>query len=252
MRLTLFDGSNYLRRKYEETRTISGLRESLRDVRTEIARPNNRPIFVWDGFRGNDYRKAFYPLYKGQRTGAEDAFYVQIDIFKEILKHLNICVVNVPGYEADDIIGYIAKNAKGKVDGIHIKSTDKDFEQLEGTTHEGKTLELPSNLIIPYKILVGDKSDNIKGIVGFGPKSWGKLNLQQVVKWTESDFDPSLIPDGFTANMAKYCQENVTELQTLKKVCEFRDVPDELVTKHMHFGTDNPAEVERILKENLA
>lgn len=251
--LVLFDGSNYLRRKYEEERTISSLRASVRDVRSILANSRYQAIYVWDGFRANDYRKGLYPLYKGNRSrdGLDD-FYKQIDIFKQVLKHLPIITVDVPGYEADDIIGFIAKGFMGKIDKIHVKSTDKDFEQLEGVTHEGTTLDLPSDQIIPYKILVGDVSDNIKGVPGFGKKTWEKTDKDHVIRWVASDFDPKFSPESFSPKIVAWCADNQDLLRNLQKACEFREVPDELVTKHMHFGKDNPAEVERILQEHLA
>lgn len=90
---TLIDGNNWLRRLYEEDRDISGLRSAVNKLRTELARPNNQVIFFWDGFNGNDWRKAIYPNYKSNRSNSkvdQSEFFLQIDLFRKIVENLNI------------------------------------------------------------------------------------------------------------------------------------------------------------------
>lgn len=273
---TLIDGSNWLRRKYEEDRDISGLRASLNSLRSEIARPNNQVIFFWDGYNSNDYRKAIYPDYKSNRVKpveGRDEFYLQQKLFREIVKHLPIPWFRVDGYEADDIIAaFVMALPEGSK--VHIKSTDKDFEQIPGVTHEGKSITevlkavvekerekgkdisgfdpiITPDFVIPFKVMVGDKSDAIPGIPGFGEKRWLLSDKTAIRAWFDSDFDPTLIPE-MSVKLTEWCTDNVELLRTMRKICQFRLVDKEVLSTHMNMGTDNPAAAEQILKDNLS
>lgn len=270
---TLIDGNNWLRRKFEEDRDISGLRASVNSLRSEIANPRNQTIFFWDGYHANDYRKAIYPEYKSKRFGTPDEFYLQVDLFREIVKNLPIPYFRVDHYEADDVIAAFARvlPAGSK---IHIKSTDKDFEQLEGVTHEGKTLTdalqkvvdkakekgkpiegadpiITPDLVVPFKVMVGDTSDSIAGIPGFGEKRWLLSNKEAVKAWVNMDFDPDYIPE-MSDKLTEWCRDNVDTLIAMKRVCLFRPFDKQLLTIHMQRGRDNPDVVEQILKDNYA
>jgi len=273
---TLIDGSNWLRRKFEEDRNISGLRASVNALRSEIARPGNQVVFFWDGSGGNDYRKAIFPDYKGNRDKTNDGleeFYIQQRIFREIVRNLPIPYFRTDGYEADDIIAAFASVLPPESK-VHIKSTDKDFEQIPGSTHEGKTITevlqkeidaaaakgkpivgadpvVTSDLVIPFKVMVGDKSDNIPGIPGFGAKRWLLSDKAAIDRWFRSDFDPICVPE-MSDKLQLWCAENRDLLRAMRDICRFRTIDKELLNTHMKMGVDNPSAVEQILKENLA
>lgn len=273
---TLIDGNNWLRRKYEEDRSISGLRSSVNALRSELARPNNQVIFFWDGFNGNDWRKAIYPAYKSKRGDSkvdQSEFFIQIDIFREIVKNLNVPYFRADGYEADDLIAAFAL-ALPTGTKIHIKSTDKDFEQIVGATHEGRTIEdtlkdeiekerakgkpvegldptITSDLVVPYKVMVGDISDSIAGIPGFGKKRWLLSPRQPILDWFASDFDPELTPD-MSDKLKQWCADNLSELRAMRDAALFRPIDKDFFASHMKRGTDNPSAIEQILKENFA
>ena len=254
-RVTIFDGNNYLRRKYEETRTTSALRDVVMDIRTELARRGNRCIFVRDGYRGNDYRKKIFPGYKSNRTkeSVPDGFYDQMKVFDELLKHLPIISIQVPEYEADDIVADLVLTFKESYPDatFHIKSTDKDFHQL-GVSYEGKPLPFGPEETILYKVLVGDTSDAIPGVLGFGVKKYEKLNKETALQWLEDGFPLDRVPLEFHQTQKDWIETNRDLLIAMRDVCKFRPVPDGLLDKHAVFGDNNPQEVERILKENLA
>lgn len=255
-RVTIFDGINYLRRKYEETHSVSVLRAVVVDIRTELARKGNKCVFVLDGFGANKYRRDIFPNYKGNRPSTPDGFKDQKKIFMELLKNLPIITIEVPEYEADDIIADLIVSFRESThfsgDTIyHVKSTDKDFHQL-GVSYEGKELPIPSEETVLFKTLVGDISDAIPGIAGFGIKKYDKLNKEVALAWLNDDFPLDRIPVDFPETQKKWIENNKDLLIAMRNVCRFRPVPDGLIDKHAVFGQDNPKEVERILKENLA
>lgn len=271
---TLIDGNNWLRRKYEEERSMSGLRASVTSLRSEIANPKKTTVFFWDGKGANRYRKEIFPDYKGKRTNdGLDEFHHQINIFREIVENLPVPHFRVDGYEADDIIaGFVRSLPKGTK--VHIKSTDKDFEQLEGTTHEGKTLTdtlqkevddakakdkpiiganpiITADLVVPFKVMVGDISDSIPGIPGFGKKRWLLSNHEEIKTWFVTDFDEGYIPE-MSPKLVSWCEDNIELLRKMRDICLFRPIDKDFLSEHMKRGNDNPQRIEEILKENYA
>ena len=141
-------------------------------------------------------RHEMYKEYKGTRKGMPDELAVQMPIIKNVLKAMNIKVIELPGYEADDILGTLAKHSeKQGVDTI-LLTGDRDSFQLASNhitiriprTKAGKTevedfdrnkiLEvygLEPEQLIEVKGLMGDTSDNIPGVPGVGEKT--ALNL---------------------------------------------------------------------------
>ena len=136
------------------------------------------------------FRHELDPNYKAQRTAAPDEFIAQIDLVKELIEAFNIPLFINPGFEADDIIGTLATQAKDYKS--YILSGDLDFLQLVNdritlARFNGKSPELfdaaateaklgiPPSQVIDYKALCGDSSDNYKGLPGMGPKGATKL-----------------------------------------------------------------------------
>ena len=141
-------------------------------------------------------RHEMYKEYKGTRKGMPDELAVQMPIIKNVLRAMNIKVIELPGYEADDILGTLAKHSeKQGVDTI-LLTGDRDSFQLASNhitiriprTKAGKTevedfdrnkiLEvygLEPEQLIEVKGLMGDTSDNIPGVPGVGEKT--ALNL---------------------------------------------------------------------------
>jgi DNA polymerase-1 len=147
--------------------------------------------------KGPTFRHLAYNDYKGGRHKMPELLEEQFSILKELLKKMNIAILEVEGYEADDIIGTIA--TIGAREGIQteIITGDRDAFQLVGPkikvlyTKKGiSELEevdetwikeqygLSPDDLIDLKSLMGDKSDNIPGIAGIGEKTAIKL-LQQ-------------------------------------------------------------------------
>lgn len=136
------------------------------------------------------FRHQEYQAYKGQRLKMEDSLRTQIPIIKELLAILEIPAWEEPGFEADDLIGTYARFAAGQGLEVELVTGDRDVFQLVGPgikvkyTRKGITemdtvdqeyirerYQLTPEQLIDLKGLMGDASDNIPGIPGFGEKT---------------------------------------------------------------------------------
>ncbi|MGC7188001.1 5'-3' exonuclease [Metamycoplasma hominis] len=146
------------------------------------------PKYIYIAFDSHvkTFRHELFPSYKDGRKKAPESFYLQLDLIQEILTNINIQNQYYNGFEADDIIAKV-KN-KFNLNTI-IFSGDQDLNQLidEQTAiiKKDKTgsffflnsknfseyYDFLPNQVVDYKALVGDNSDNFKGVVGIGSKS---------------------------------------------------------------------------------
>jgi DNA polymerase-1 len=193
--LYLFDGSAFLYRSFFAlpplttstgfpTGAIYGfLRSILAILKTE--KPNYMAI-AFD-LPAPTQRKLAYSEYKSQRPPTPDPLKVQIPVIKELINLLGIKLLEMPGYEADDLIAYLTQKAKKEGFRVKIYSPDKDVLQLvegnqvvvinpisEEVFDENKVIEkfgVPPQKLADYLALVGDKTDNIEGVKGVGPKT---------------------------------------------------------------------------------
>jgi len=193
--LYLFDGSAFLYRSFfalPPLSTSSGfptgaiygfLRSILAILKTE--KPNYMAI-AFD-LPAPTQRKLAYSEYKSQRPPTPDPLKVQIPVIKELISLLGIKLLEMPGYEADDLIAYLTQKAKKEGFRVKIYSPDKDVLQLvegsqvvvinpisEEVFDENKVIEkfgVPPQKLADYLALVGDKTDNIEGVKGVGPKT---------------------------------------------------------------------------------
>jgi 5'-3' exonuclease len=156
---------------------------------------------VFDGKNGSKRRRKIYPEYKAQRkikkrlnrnvdwgtapADEQESMKLQMGRLVEYLEYLPLTLVSIDGVEADDVMAYISKQLLLKSK-IVLMSTDKDFLQLVDNrisvwsptkkilyTPEKVKDEygIPSKNLLTYRILDGDKSDNINGVQGAGLKS---------------------------------------------------------------------------------
>ena len=141
-------------------------------------------------------RHKMYEGYKAKRTGMPDELAQQMPILKDVLKAMNITIIEKEGYEADDILGTLAKWGQNESMDVTILTGDRDSFQLVDKnitvriprTKMGKTEEEDYTVekikeeyglepidLIEVKGLMGDTSDNIPGVPGVGEKT--ALNL---------------------------------------------------------------------------
>ena len=174
------------------TAAIFGFVKYLKDL---IKR--ERPKYLGVAFdpKGGTFRHVMYPLYKANRSAAPEDIHISVPYIKEILDAMHIPILEVAGYEADDVIGTLSARAADQGFEVYMVTPDKDYGQLvqdnvymykqrkggEGVEVIGKSeikehygVDEPK-LIIDILALWGDASDNIPGVMGVGEKGAIKL-----------------------------------------------------------------------------
>ena len=179
--------------KGENTSAILGFVNTLEEV---IAKGQPTHIGVAFDPHGPTFRHEAYPLYKAQREETPEAIRFAVPIIKDILAAYRIPVLEVQGYEADDVIGTLAHQADEQGIDTYMMTPDKDYGQLVtdhvkmyrppvGRSNEAEILGteevkqkwgLKSPLqVIDMLGLMGDAVDNIPGCPGVGEKTAQKL-----------------------------------------------------------------------------
>mgnify|MGYP006421044451 FL=1 len=149
---------------------------------------------VFDEGEEDTFRKKMYDDYKANRDPPPDELLENIPYIKEIVEGLDIPVLEVPGVEADDVIGALAKQAEADDADVVIVSPDKDFKQLlsdkvsiykpakgdqDFEIKTGDTFRdeygLDPAQFVDMLALMGDSSDNVPGVYGIGEKTAQKL-----------------------------------------------------------------------------
>lgn len=142
------------------------------------------------------FRHEMFTEYKGTRKGMPEELKEQVPVMKEVLKAMNITVIEKPGFEADDVLGTLATKAANAGNQVSLVSGDRDLLQLASdrikiripkTKRTGTEIEdyLDKDVVERYHVtptqfidlkgLMGDTSDNIPGVPGIGEKTAGKL-----------------------------------------------------------------------------
>lgn len=137
------------------------------------------------------FRHEMFKEYKGTRKPMPAELHEQVPVIKELLKAMNVQVMELPGYEADDLLGTLAKRAEADGNEVRIVSGDRDLLQLATekimiripkTKQGGTEIEnyYASDVFEKYQVtpmefidlkgLMGDSSDNIPGVAGIGEK----------------------------------------------------------------------------------
>jgi DNA polymerase-1 len=196
--LYLIDGSSYIYRAYFAIRHLSsprgfptnalyGFTQMLIKVLKE--RSPDHVAVVFDAGR-RTFRNDLYPDYKANRVSMPDDLVPQIAPIKEMVRAFNIPALELAGFEADDIIGTIARDCENKGVDVVVVTGDKDLMQivtehvrLLDTMKEkesgGREVEerfgVGPEKVIDILGLAGDSSDNIPGVPGIGEKTAIKL-----------------------------------------------------------------------------
>ena len=181
--------------KGTDTSAILGFMNSL----LEIIRTQN-PDYIAVAFDkgGSVTRSEMFTEYKSNRDKTPEPILIAIPYIKEILKSMNISVLEKEGYEADDVIGTVAKDAEKNNFKVYMVTPDKDFAQLVSNNiflckpaRMGNSMEIwgvdevkdkfevdSPEQVIDYLGMMGDSVDNIPGLPGVGDKTAKKFIKQ--------------------------------------------------------------------------
>lgn len=242
------------------TSAILGFVNTLEDV---LKKENPTHIGVAFDPRGKTFRHEAYEQYKAQREETPEVVRESVPVIKEIIKAYNIPVFEVPGYEADDVVGTLAKQAEKRGIITYMMTPDKDYGQLVSDTvfiyrpkYGDKEFEVMgiervkekfgierTEQVIDLLGLMGDASDNIPGCPGVGEKTAQKLI---------AEFGSI---DGLLANTDKLkgalktkVEENREKILFSKFLATIKtDVPIELDMEALKREPANEAELTRLL-----
>lgn len=178
--------------KGQNTSAVFGFVNTLEEI---LRKENPTHIAVVFDSPLPSFRHIKYEEYKAQREPTPEDIKASIPIIKEILQTYNIPILEIPGYEADDVIGTIAKKMATQKVNVYMMTPDKDYVQLvddhifiykprygnndfdildKEKVLEKYSLSHPMQMI-DMLALMGDTSDNIPGCPGIGPKTAQKL-----------------------------------------------------------------------------
>ena len=177
------------------TSAILGFVNTLEDV---LRKENPTHIGVAFDPKGPTFRHEAYEEYKAQREETPEVIRESVPVIKEFIKAYNIPIFEVPGFEADDVIGTLAKQAEKRGIITYMMTPDKDYGQLVSDTtfiyrpkYGDKEFEVmgvervkekfgisSTAQVIDLLGLMGDSSDNIPGCPGVGEKTAQKLIAQ--------------------------------------------------------------------------
>ena len=192
--LVLVDGSSYLYRAFhalppltnssgQATGAIKGVVSMLRRLCQDY--PTSTVTVIFDA-KGKTFRDKLYGEYKANRPPMPEELREQVDPLNSIVEAMGLPLLIIPGVEADDVIGTLAKQASAIGRPVLISTGDKDMAQLvdqnitlvntmtDTLLDEAGVLKkfgIPPSLIIDFLALMGDKVDNIPGVQGVGEKT---------------------------------------------------------------------------------
>lgn len=253
-KLILIDGNAIIHRSYhalpplttksgELVNAVYGFTSTLLSVIDQF-----KPDYVVASFdlAGPTFRHEQFEQYKANRVKADDELYAQIPRVKEVVKTFNIPILEKAGFEADDIIGTIAKQARENKEKIETIIVTGDMDTLQLVNDSTKVYTMSRGLsnaiiydadkvferygikpeqLIDFKGLRGDPSDNIPGVKGIGEKT--AVTLLQQYQTIEGVY------------------EHVEEIKGAVKEKLVRDKANAIMSKELAtIDTDAPAKLE--------
>ena len=243
------------------TSAIMGFINTLNEVQTK-----EKPTYIGVAFdpSGPTFRHIEYPEYKAQREACPEDIKAAVPILKKVLDAYHIPVLEVAGYEADDVIGTIATKAGKAGVETYMLTPDKDYGQLVTDNvymyrprHDGGYEVMnPESVITKYGLdntsqvidllgLMGDSSDNIPGCPGVGEKTAVKLikefgNIDTLLQNT----------DKLKGALKKKVEENGELIRMSRYLATIKtDAPIELDLKSLEVVEPDNEKLEKLFEE---
>ncbi|MDZ7661363.1 DNA polymerase I [Thiohalophilus sp.] len=257
----LVDGSSYLFRAYhampkltnsssEATGAIYGVINMIRRLLKDY-QPEHIAV-VFDA-KGKTFRDDLYAEYKANRPPMPDELAEQIEPIHRIIQAMGLPLLCVPGVEADDVIGTLARQAEANGIDTVISTGDKDMAQLvdkhvtlintmsDSVSDPGGVVEkfgVKPEQIIDYLALIGDTVDNVPGVPKVGPKT--------AAKWLQEYGSLDTImenADQFRGKVGEYLRESLEQLPLSRELVTIKcDVDLDVTPETLNRGEpDNSA-----------
>ena len=247
--------------KGQNTSAILGFCNTLQEILSK-----EKPKYLGVAFdpHGPTFRNEIFPEYKAQREKTPEDILIAVPIIKDILDAMNIPVLMVDGFEADDVIGTLSKAAVGEGVETYMLTSDKDYGQLISDTvkmyrprHGGGYevigteqinakygISRPSQ-VIDLLALMGDAADNFPGCPGVGEKTAVKLI-------NEFDTVDNLLEhtDQLKGALKKKVEEHVDDIRLSKVLATIKtDVPVTLDLEKLKVTDPDEARLRKIFDE---
>ena len=243
------------------TSAIMGFCNTLQEVLTK-----EQPTHIGVAFdpHGPTFRSEAYPAYKAQREATPEDIKLSIPIIKDLLRAWNIPILQVDGYEADDVIGTLATKAGNQGVTTYMLTPDKDYGQLVtdnvfifrprhgggyetlGVEEVKQKYDIPSTkAVIDLLALMGDSADNFPGCPGVGEKTAVKLinefgTVEEMLRRV----------DEIKGALKTKIETHVDDIKMSKFLATIKtDVPIELNMDEFKVSEPNEEELTKILKE---
>lgn len=248
--------------KGQNTSAIFGFTKSLIDA---IKKMEPTHVAVAFDVSGKTFRTEMYPEYKANRQETPEDIRTAVPVIKEIIRAMNIEILEKQGFEADDIVGTLAKLAEPQGFEVLMMTPDKDYGQLltpnvvmvkpsrSGADMERVTaddlcekygIEHPSQFM-DILALWGDSSDNIPGVPGIGEKTAAKLIREYgSIEGIYENIDK------LSKGQREKLLENREQLDLARVLVEIKtDVPVEINLKELELTQPNADELKRLFDE---
>ena len=242
------------------TSAIMGFVNTLNEVLTK-----ENPTHIGVAFDlGKTFRHDAFPEYKAQREETPEDIKLSVPIIKDILRAFNISILQVEGFEADDVIGTLAQKAGATGVDTYMLTPDKDYGQLIGEhvfmyrpRHGGgyevlskKEVEAKYGITSPLQVidllaLMGDSADNFPGCPGIGEKTAAKLineygSIEELIAHTDS----------LKGKVKEKIETAVEDIKMSKFLATIRtDVPIDLNWEKLKLVAPNEQELRELFAE---
>ena len=244
------------------TSTVYGFTATLEEI---LRKDKPSHIAVVFDPPGKTFRDEIFPEYKAQRPDTPEDIRSSIPYIKSVINALNIPVVEVKGFEADDVVGTLAKKAEKEGFRVYMVTSDKDYGQLVSENikiykpkKSGNDIEIlgPAEVCAQYGIqrpeqvidilaLWGDASDNVPGAPGIGEKGSTKLIAQYGS--VESIIEHA---SELTGKVKESITQNVEKIKLSKFLVTIKcDVPVEFNADEYRHKDYNTEELKKLLAE---
>ena len=243
------------------TSAIMGFVNTLQEVFTK-----EQPTHLGVAFdpHGPTFRSEAYPAYKAQREATPEDIKRSVPIIKDLLKAWNIPILEVEGFEADDVIGTLATKAGQQGIDTYMLTPDKDYGQLVGDhvyiyrpRHGGgyevmgpdevkAKYAIPSTAaVIDLLALMGDSADNFPGCPGVGEKTAVKL-----INEFGTIEDMLSRVDEIKGALKTKVETHVDDIKLSKFLATIKtDVPIELKMDELKVSEPNESELSKLMEE---